>query len=170
MSSGSGCWSVLVDESGAGCGALDRLAEFDHGRVGVVRWCSLVEASVWAVLVVVLDELLEKPFELSLIPDQGSIEELMSDGPDPPFSERVGLWRTRRGLDWVGADGGEHVVEGAGVLAGAVADDEPDRLVVVRGEVAGGLGGSGCGGVGGDACEVDASGVEFDEEQDVESA
>ncbi len=56
---GSGCWSVLVDESGAAGGALDRLAEFDHGRVCVVRWCSLVEASVRAVLVVVLDELVK---------------------------------------------------------------------------------------------------------------
>jgi hypothetical protein len=51
------------------------------------------------------------------------------------------------------------VVEGAGVLAR-----------VVTGKVAGGLGCPGSGGVGGDAGEVYTSGVDFDEEQDVESA
>ncbi len=80
------------------------------------------------------------------------------------------MWRAGWRLDRFGADGGEHVVEGAGGLAGAVADHEPDRPVVGHGEVAGCLGCPGSGGVGGDAGEVHASGVDFNEEQDVESA
>ena len=40
LAGGSGCWSVLVDEFSAGGDALDRLAEADHRRVGVVRRCS----------------------------------------------------------------------------------------------------------------------------------
>ena len=38
LAGGSGCWSVFVDESGAGGGALYRLAKFDHGRLSDVRW------------------------------------------------------------------------------------------------------------------------------------
>jgi hypothetical protein len=30
------------------------------------------------------------------------------------------LWRARRSLDRFGADGGEHLVEGSGVLAGRI--------------------------------------------------
>ena len=166
----SGCWSVFVDESGAGGGALDRHAEFDHGRLSVVAGCSLVEALVWAVVVVVLDEVVEESVELLLVPDEGAVEEFVADGSDPSFGERVGLWRTWWRLDRLGADGGEDVVEGAGVLAGAIVDHEPDRLLVDRGQVAGCLGGPGSGGVGGDPGDVDASGVEFDEEQDVNPA
>jgi hypothetical protein len=100
------------------------------------RWLG---ASVWAVLVVVLDEVIQKPFELSLIPEQGAIQEFVPDGANPSFSERIRTWRTRWGLDRVGADGGEHVVERSGVLAGAVTDHEPDCLPVGHREVAGGL-------------------------------
>ena len=149
---------------------MDRLAKFDHGCVGVVAGCSLVEVPVWAVLVVVLDEVVEEPVELVLVPDQGAIQELMADGTNPTFSESVGLWRTWRRSDRFGADGGEHMVERSGVLAGAVTDHEPDRFAVAQEEVAGGLGGPGPGGVGGDAGEVDASGVDLDEEQHVKAA
>ena len=61
VSGGSGCWSVLVDEPCAGGGASEPLAEFDHGRVGVVGGCSLVEAAVGPVSVVVHHELFEEP-------------------------------------------------------------------------------------------------------------
>ncbi len=71
LAGGSGCWSVLGDESGAGGGALDRLAEFDNRSIDSVGGCSLVEASVGAVLVVVGDEVVEEPGELALVPDQG---------------------------------------------------------------------------------------------------
>ena len=74
------------------------------------------------------------------------------------------------GGDHVGADGCEDVVEGSYVLDGAVADHGPDCPLVGDGEVAGGLGGPGSGGVGGYAGEMDASGVDLDDEQDVESA
>ena len=123
-----------------------------------------------AMLVVVLDELLEESAELALVPDEGVVEKFVANGADPSLSERVGLWGTGWNGDHVGAYCGENVVEGAGVLTGAVADHEPDRLVPAHEEVAGGLGGPGSGGVGGDAGDVDSSGVCFDEEQDMESA
>ncbi len=55
----SGCWSVFVDEPSAGCGAPDLVVEFDHGRFALVGGCSLAEAAVGSVLVVMSHELLE---------------------------------------------------------------------------------------------------------------
>lgn len=126
----------LVDESGTGCGALDRLAKLDHGRVCAVGRCSLVAAPVRSVLVVVVDELGQKSLELSLVPDQGAVEEFVADGANPSLGERVRLGRARGCLDRFGADCGEHVVEGAGVLAAAVSDHEAHRLSVGHREVA----------------------------------
>ena len=71
---GSDCWSVFVDEPSAGCSAPDLLVEFDHGRVGVVGGCSLAEASMGPMSVVVGHELFEEPAQLVLVPDQGPIE------------------------------------------------------------------------------------------------
>ncbi len=42
------------------------------------------------VFVVVLDVVDDEAFELSLVPDDGAIEELAADRSDPSFSERVG--------------------------------------------------------------------------------
>ncbi|MDP9333744.1 MAG: hypothetical protein M3Q30_10605 [Actinomycetota bacterium] len=64
----------------------------------------------------------------------------------------------------------EDFIECADELAGAVADQEPDRSVVAHREVPGGLGRPGAGRVGGDAGEVHAAAVEFDEEQHVVAA
>ncbi len=57
----SGCDAIFVDEPVAGSGASDRMVEFDHGRVGVVYGCSLVEAAVGPVGVVMSHELFEEP-------------------------------------------------------------------------------------------------------------
>ena len=72
------------------------MAEVDHGQVSIVAGCSLVEAPVGAVLVVVLDEVLEKALELVLVPDQGAVQEFVADGAYPSLGESVGLWRTWR--------------------------------------------------------------------------
>ncbi len=50
------------------CGGLDR------GSVGFVVRRSLAQAAVGPVFVVVLDELLEQPVELVLVPDEGLVE------------------------------------------------------------------------------------------------
>ena len=71
---GSGCWSVLVDESNAGGASMDWCSGLDRGFVSFVVGCSLVEAAVGPVLVVVLDEVIEESVELALIPNQGAVE------------------------------------------------------------------------------------------------
>ena len=163
-------WAVLVDQPAAGRGAADRPAEFEHFGVVLVVGCLLVEASMRAVLVVVLHELVEQPVELALVPDQGSVEQFVSDAADPAFRKGIGFWGAWWGGDRVCTDGSEDVVEGPGVLASAVMDDEPDRLLVCHREVARGLGGPWAGRVGSDAGEVHAAGVKLDEEQDMEAA
>ena len=99
------CWLVLVcvpvgsvggrGEPGASGCAVDRAAEFDHGRVVLVAGCSLAEASVGPVLVVVRDEFIEEASELALVPDQGPVQQFVANGAHPSLSERVGLWSAR---------------------------------------------------------------------------
>ena len=86
---------------------LDGAAEVDFGRVSVVAGCSLVEAWVGTVLVVVLGELCVEVMGLVLVPDQGPVEEFVANGADPSLSEGIRLWSAGRGGDYVGADGGE---------------------------------------------------------------
>jgi len=167
---GSGCCSVLVDESRTSLATADRCGGFDLGLVGFVVGCSLAEAAVGPAGVVVRYEFFEESAKLALVPDQRPVEQFMAHGTDPSLSERVRL----RCTVWDGvdraADRREHIIEGACVLASAVADHEPDGLVVAHQEVPGGLGGPAPGGVGGDPGEVHPSGVELDEEQHVETA
>ena len=131
---------------------------------------ALPEAAVGSVRVVVLDVLAQELFELAAVPDQGAVEELAAHGADPAFRVRV-----RDRCAWWRADDGravaaEDLVERGDELAGAVADQEPDRAVVAHHEVPGCLGRPGAGRVGRDPGEVHAAAVEFDEEQHVVAA
>ncbi len=107
---------------------------------------------------------------MALVPDEGAVDQFVANGADPPFVECVCSRSARWDGDDRAADSGEYVIERTGVLAGAVADHEPDGLVVTHEQVPGGLGGPGTGGVGGDPGEVHPSGVHFDEKQHVEPA
>ncbi len=61
------------------------------GLVGVAgRGWSLVEGSVGPVGVVVRDVVDDEAFELSLVPDDGAVEQLASERADPSLGERVG--------------------------------------------------------------------------------
>jgi hypothetical protein len=77
----------------------------DFGRV----WCSLAEGAVGSVLVVVDDVVIEAPFELAVVPDQGPVEQFASYGVHPSFCAAVRdrhayLWvaRSRRSRFWCG--------------------------------------------------------------------
>ena len=79
------------------------------------------------VSVVMLDIYPQDPFKLSATCDQEPIETVTADGSDPALGERVGVWRTKRRADDLDALALEDVVEGAGELAVAVADQEAKR-------------------------------------------
>ncbi len=70
---------------------FDRLACADRDDVGTVVGCSLVESSVRAMAVVVLDVFLEQLSELVFVPDDRSVEEFMTKSPDPSFGVGVCL-------------------------------------------------------------------------------
>ena len=123
--------------------------------------------------VVVLDVVDDKAFELSLVPDDGAVEELAAQGPDPALRERVRDRCADRRLEDLHLFGSEDLVERVDEPAATVAYEGAGvgELVGVADEqVAGGLGGPSAGGVFGDAAEVDGWGGDVDEEQQVEPA
>ena len=85
----SGGGLVFVDESGAAGVSFDRLACADRGDVGGVVGCPLVEPSVRAMAVVVLEVFLEQLSELVFVPDDGAIEEFVTESAHPSFGVRV---------------------------------------------------------------------------------
>ena len=95
----SGRVSGFVDESvAAGRSDDSKLGwtwAMTRGRV-VVEWGSLIEGAVRPVGVVVVDVVGDEAFELSLVPDDGAVEQLAAQGPDPAFGERV---RDREGAE-----------------------------------------------------------------------
>ncbi len=52
----------------------------------------LVEGSVGAVGVVVVEVVDDESVELALVPDEGAVDELAAQGADPAFGEGVGHW------------------------------------------------------------------------------
>ena len=70
---------------------MDRLVCADRGGVFGVVGGSLVESSVRAMAVVVLDVFLEELSELVFVPDDGAVEEFVTECPHPSFGVCVGL-------------------------------------------------------------------------------
>jgi hypothetical protein len=80
----------LVDESGAGGVTFDRLVCADRGDVFGVVGCPLVKPTVRAMAVVV-DVFLEQRSELVFVPDDGSVEEFVTECSHPSFGVGVDL-------------------------------------------------------------------------------
>ena len=125
------------------------------------------------VLVVVSDVVDDETFELSLVPDDGAVEQLAPDRSDPTLSEGVG----DRCADGCSEDfealGSEDLVEGIDELAATVTKQSPCTVEldsVSEEQVAGGLGGSGAGGIRRETSEEHLAGHDVDEEQDVIAA
>jgi hypothetical protein len=98
---------------------------------------------VGTVAVVVLDVDAQNAKKLPAPGDQEMVQALPAHGADPALGDGVGVRSLDRRQDDLGAESVPDVVEGAGVLAVAVADQEPDGrgLLIERGgKVAGLLG------------------------------
>jgi len=111
--------------------------------------------------VVVVDVVDDEAFELVLVPDDGAVEELAAQGPDPAFRERVRDRGPGRCLEDLRVFGAEDLVEGVDELAATTTDQCPgvgELVAVADEEVACGLGGPGAGGVFGGAAELDGPG------------
>ena len=121
--------------------------------------------------VVVLDVDAEDALEVAAVEDEQPVEAFAAGGSNEALGDGVCLRRPHRRLDDADASAAEHLVEGAGVLAVAVADHEAHALVrQIPADVARLLGGPGPGRVGRAAGQPDASAFVRDEEQDVVAA
>jgi len=78
---------------------------------------------VGSVLVVVVDVVADDTLEVSLVPDDGAIEELAACRSDPALGKRVGHWRADRSLEDLEPFGAEDLVEGVDELAATVANE-----------------------------------------------
>src|ERR1022692_2685447 len=108
--------------------------------------------------------------QMSLVPDQGAIQELSPASPDPAFGDRVHTRRADVAEHGPDAGIGEDHVECGGEVRAAVADHELDLtplVAEVHEEVACLLGGPFPGGMQGDAEDADPPGRVLDYGQDV---
>jgi hypothetical protein len=124
-----------------------------------------------AMIVVVALELAEHSCGVSLIEDQGVIEQLAADSADEALGDRVRSRCPNRGPDDFDGDGGEDGIEAGSELAVAVTDQEPEASVGVvqaHEQVACELSQPGAGGMSGHAQDVYATGGVFDDEERVE--
>ena len=103
--------------------------------------------------------------------DEQPVQAFGADGPHPTLRIGVGVGRLHGYHQHLGARRAEHVVEPTAELRITVADKELQSASLVlqcEQQVAGLLGDPGGVGIGSHPGQVDAPGVEFDEEQDVE--
>ena len=127
---------VLVDEATEAVAAVD-LAHMRSclWRVGV-GWAKF-KGTMRPLAVVMVDVDAEHAFEVASIEDQQPVEALRTDCSDEALRDRVGLRRSDGRLHDPDAFAAENLVEGAAVLAVAVADEEADALLgEVKTEVA----------------------------------
>lgn len=133
---------------------------------------SLVSGLVWSMLVVVVLVLGKDLSGVGLVHDQNVVECLPADRAHHALAVGVHPRRLRRAEQYLHLLHFEDGVEGAGVLAVAVAKGEAQGLdagAEIRGEVAGLLGRPLCGGVGGDTGDVESAGTVLEEHQRVQA-
>lgn len=115
----------------------------------------------------------EHASSVGFVQDQQVVEGLAPECPDDPFAVRVHPWGPRRRLRGFDALGREDRVEGLGVLAVPVADQEVQRLQAqaqVDGEVAGLLDRPLRGRMRGHTSDVQAARAVLEEDQRVDPA
>jgi hypothetical protein len=139
------------------------------GSAGTGGWER--ERAMRPLRVVVVDEHAQNALEVSAVEDQQPVKTFGADSSDETFGDGGCLRRPYGRLDDPHATAAEHLVEGASVLAVAVADQEAHAVVgEVEAEVARLLGDPGPGGVSRAAGEPDAAVCVCDEEEDVVAA
>jgi len=125
--SGSGSSLILVDDAAEDASSSDRHIERDDDR-GVVLGRMLVQALMRPMSVEVVDILVENPAGVALVVDQHPVGALLANCAYKPFDVTVRPRRPRRNPDHLDALVSEDGVERAGVLAIAVADQEPEAV------------------------------------------
>jgi hypothetical protein len=115
--------------SGVGIGDRDRCFVDQRGA-------SLIEGSVRAVPVVVIQVFGEDDFEMAAAEDEEPVQALPADGADKPLRDRVGARRPDGRLEDPDPFSAEDGVEGGGELRVAISNEELDRCCPFRQVVA----------------------------------
>jgi len=154
-----------------------RLDVHSNGIFQYVRWSTSgryrrQSSRLRPVLVVVRGVGRDDVLEVAAAEDQDPVQALTAGAADPALGVRARLRRPYRCLDHSNTFGSEDLVELAGELAVAVADEEPRAgsfVLELHREVACLLGRPAAVGIRGDPGEMHAASRELDEEQDVEA-
>jgi hypothetical protein len=104
--------AVLVDQAAEPVGSLDSVRFGERLRGRVEDWDLKGDPAVRTLVVVVLDELVQRHPEVLRAPDEQPVEALGPGCSHEPFGERVRAGRPHRCLDDPGADSPHHLVEG----------------------------------------------------------
>jgi hypothetical protein len=134
------------------------------------QWCCCVQGAVGAVPVVEQLELMQGMHQVSVVPDQGAVQELAPAGLYPPLHDRIHPGCADRARDDLDAFAGEHGVERLGEFGVAVADHVLRRgagVLEVHHQVPRDLGDPSLSGVGGDTKDPDAATGVFDDGEHV---
>ena len=112
-----------------------------------------------------IDVVDDEPVELPLVPDDGAVEELASQGAQPAFGERIRHRSAHRRLEDLHSFGSEDLVEGVDELASAVAHERPgvgESVAASEQQVSGGLADPDTGGAARDPSEAHSPGRDVD--------
>src|ERR671938_1200818 len=123
------------------------------------------------VAVVIVDDDLEHPLEMTAVEDQQPVAAFGADGANEAFCDGVRLRRSHRRADDLDPFASEHDVEVARELAVAIVDEEANRcrsLAERPGELAGLLANPAAAWVCRAASEMHAAAAELDEEEHVQ--
>jgi hypothetical protein len=170
----SGCSVVLMDDASEAVasayvqpGDLSRIA--DRFGYRMERGC-LIHGLVGAVPVVVFFELPERPQRVTLVPDQGAIEEFAAQFLHPALHDGVHEGCANASEDGRDAGVGEDLAEPGGELGVPVPDQVRNHragVFEVDDQVPGELSDPVRGGVGGGAEDADAASRVLDDSKDV---
>jgi hypothetical protein len=117
-----------VDEAAEAIAAADLARRRSFSSL-VGFWCPLFEGTMRPLAVVVVDVDAEHAFEVTRVKDQQPVETLGTHSPDEALGDRVRFRRSQRRPHDPDALATEDFVEGAAVLAVAVADQEAGALL-----------------------------------------
>jgi hypothetical protein len=122
LDSTSGGGSVVLVEK-----AVEAVAASNWATARLIRWVwrSQREPAMWALVVVVLEEVDEYAAEVGFVDDQEPVEAFAAHRSDESLCVRVGDGGTDRGADHADAFAREDFLKDAGELAVAIANQEP---------------------------------------------
>ena len=96
--------AILVDQATDARLSSDAVLT-EIGRLGErFQRRGAVQGAVRPVLIVVDLVLAQDPPQMSLVPDEGSVQQLVTASPDPAFGDRVGPHRQRHPIQMTGTD------------------------------------------------------------------